>query len=208
MRVFFEGAAPHRRKRTSKRVFERSAGGVAFRTKQCRGAYQQFVSCENRWRGKSRRVCKGYDNVNISYACTVSANTSDGKFVPVKLGQGTATSKFGPEVGIAEKISALDLAKRVYVIKYAYGGTTLTTQWRSPSSKNTGGLYTGAVQYVNEQLKNSKSKTCIPSSRLYAGCRASRTPTELVTILTRNWSATSSKIYAKNLRFISRPIPR
>lgn len=157
---------------------------------------------------KAAEYAKGYDNVNISYACTVSANTSDGKFVPVKLGQGTATSKFGPEVGIAEKISALDLAKRVYVIKYAYGGTTLTTQWRSPSSKNTGGLYTGAVQYVNEQLKNSKSKTCIPSSRLYAGCRASRTPAELVTILTRNWSATSSKIYAKNLRFISRPIPR
>lgn len=111
---------------------------------------------------KAAEYAKGYDNVNISYACTVSANTSDGKFIPVKLGQGTATSKFGPEVGIAEKISALDLAKRVYVIKYAYGGTTLTTQWRSPSSKNTGGLYTGAVQYVNEQLKKLEEQDLYP----------------------------------------------
>lgn len=100
---------------------------------------------------KTAEYTTGYDNVKISYACTISENTSNGNFVGVKLGQGHSLTQFGPEVGIAEKLSALDLSKRVYIIKYAYGGTTLATQWRSPSSKNAGSLYTGAVEYVLEQ---------------------------------------------------------
>lgn len=102
---------------------------------------------------KTAEYTEGYDNVKISYACTISENTSNGQFESVKLGQGHSATQFGPEVGMAEKISAIDPTKRVYIIKYAYGGTSLTTQWRSPSSKNTGSLYRGAVDYALEQCR-------------------------------------------------------
>lgn len=102
---------------------------------------------------KTLEYTEGYDNVKISYACTISENTSNGQFESVKLGQGHSALQFGPEVGMAEKISAVDPSKRVYIIKYAYGGTSLTTQWRSPSSKNTGSLYRGAVDYALEQCR-------------------------------------------------------
>lgn len=111
---------------------------------------------------KAEEYAYGYNNVNISYACTVADNTSNGNFVPVKLGQGHSVNQFGPEIGIAEKISELDPDKRVYIIKYAYGSTSLTTNWRSPSSKNTGNLYTNAVTYVKEQCAKLEEMDLYP----------------------------------------------
>ncbi len=111
---------------------------------------------------KVTEYATGYDNVKISYACTISSNTSNGQFTSVKLGQGYQTDRFGPEVGIAEKISALDPAKQVYIIKYAYGGTTLSSNWKSPSSKVTGGLYTGAVEYILAQCKKLEEQDLYP----------------------------------------------
>lgn len=111
---------------------------------------------------KAREYAQGYDNVNISYACTIADNTSNGEFVPVKLGQGHSTAQFGPEIGMAEKISALDPTKRVYIVKYAYGATSLTTNWRSPSSKNTGSLYLSAVEYILEQCAKLEAMDLYP----------------------------------------------
>ncbi len=102
---------------------------------------------------KADLYTRGFENVKISYVCTIVNNTSEGAFVPVKLGQGTNVDRFGPEIGMAEMISEIDPVKPVYIIKYAYGGTTLNSQWRSPSSKNPGGLYTGAVEYILQQCQ-------------------------------------------------------
>ena len=102
---------------------------------------------------KTQEYTQGYENVRISFANTINANTSDGQFVPVKLGQGHQTDRFGPEVGMAEMISQYDPEKRVYIIKYTYGGTALNNEWRSPSSGNTGRLYTAAVDYVIQQCQ-------------------------------------------------------
>jgi len=68
---------------------------------------------------KAAIYAEGFDEVLISYANTISQNTSNGEFVPVKLGQGTFTDRFGPEIGIAEKIAEIDPEKRVVIIKYA-----------------------------------------------------------------------------------------
>lgn len=102
---------------------------------------------------KSKEYVDGYDDVKISYACTISQNTSNYQFVPVKCGQGTSLNQFGPEVGMAEKINALNLKEKVYFIKFAQGATSLYNSWRSPSSKMTGSLYSFAIEYVNKQLK-------------------------------------------------------
>ncbi len=111
---------------------------------------------------KAALYAKGFETVQISYACTIASNTSNGQFVPVKLGQGNGIDRFGPEIGMAEKISEIDPQKRVYIIKYAYGGTTLNSQWRSPSSKNTGGLYTGAVEYILQQCQALEAMDLYP----------------------------------------------
>ena len=104
----------------------------------------------------------GYEKVKISYLNTVDGNSSGGQFVPTKVGQGYTVDRFGPEVGIAESVSAIDPIKPVYIIKYAYGGTTLVNQWRSPSSRNTGVLYTGAVKYILDQCKKLEDMDLYP----------------------------------------------
>lgn len=111
---------------------------------------------------KALEYAKGYDNVKISYACTIADNTSNGQFTSVKLGQGNSVNQFGPEIGMAEIISKVDPQKRIYIVKYAYGGTSLTTNWRSPSSKNTGTLYTNAVNYVLEQCRKLEEADLYP----------------------------------------------
>lgn len=111
---------------------------------------------------KAREYAEGYPEVKISYACTVAENTSNGEFTSVKLGQGHSAGQFGPEIGIAEKIARLNPSKPVYIVKYAYGATSLTTDWRSPSSKNTGTLYTNAVNYVLEQCSKLEAMDLYP----------------------------------------------
>ena len=111
---------------------------------------------------KAGEYAEGYDNVFISYACTIAENTSNGEFVPVKLGQGHSVNQFGPEIGIAEKIAELDPEKPVYIIKYAYGATSLTSNWRSPSSKNTGSLYLSAVDYILGQCAKLEEMDLYP----------------------------------------------
>ena len=111
---------------------------------------------------KAQLYADGFDEVQICYANTISQNTSNGQFVSVKLGQGYTTERFGPEVGMAEKIAEVDPEKRVVIIKYAYGGTTLNNEWRSPSSGNTGRLYTGAVEYIIQQLEALEAMDLYP----------------------------------------------
>lgn len=101
---------------------------------------------------KSKEYANGYEDVLISYSCTVDNNTSNGEFVPVKAGQGYSLDRFGPEVGMAETLSSVDLESPVFLIKFAQGATSLLRSWRSPSSGLTGGLYTMAVEYVNSAL--------------------------------------------------------
>lgn len=98
-------------------------------------------------------VNKGYENVKMSYIA--DGNTSLDQFVPVKTGLANTESRFGPEIGIAEKISELDPTDRVFIIKYAAGGTRLTNQWTPPSiggESSTGYLYSGAKYYILKQL--------------------------------------------------------
>jgi len=101
---------------------------------------------------KMKEYVDGYDNVQISYACTVSQNTSNGTFVPVKLGQGTSATQFGPEVGMGETLSRADLKYPVFFVKFAQGATSLHSAWRSPSSGMNGSLYGLAIEYVSKAM--------------------------------------------------------
>lgn len=102
---------------------------------------------------KTLEYYNGYNDVLISYCCSINFNTSHGEFVPVKVGQGTSIDRFGPEVGMAEYYHNAELDHPVYLIKYAQGATSLCNQWLSPSSGKAGGLYNGAVAYITEQMQ-------------------------------------------------------
>ncbi len=111
---------------------------------------------------KTAEYIKGYDDVLISYACTITNNTSNEEFVPVKLGQGYQTSRFGPEVGMAECFHHQTLKNPVYLIKFAQGATSLYNSWRSPKSGMTGSLYRFAMDYTLKQLKKLESMDLYP----------------------------------------------
>ena len=102
---------------------------------------------------KTKRYIAGFRDVLICYENSMGHNSSNGEFVPVKIGQGYEQTRMGPEVGMAEVLSDAHLKTPVYIIKYAYGGTSLSHGWCSPSSGSTGELYAGAVDYILAQCE-------------------------------------------------------
>lgn len=111
---------------------------------------------------KTKEYIDGYEDVKISYACTITQNTSNKEFVPVKLGQGYMTDRFGPEIGMAEYFHNQNLETPVYLIKFAQGATSLYNSWRSPTSGMTGSLYRFAMDYTIEQLQKLESMDLYP----------------------------------------------
>jgi hypothetical protein len=98
----------------------------------------------------------GYDHVYINYLAGL--NVSNG-FVKCATAQGEAGGYFGPELGMAEKLHEMYPDETVFIIKYAWGGSDLYTQWLSPSSKGkTGDLYKQFVAYVETSLQYLVSK--------------------------------------------------
>ena len=94
----------------------------------------------------------GFENVYINRYDTFQ--NESGGFVKCKIGQGVTNDYFGPELGLAEKLNELYPDETIFIIKYAWGGTDLHNLWRSPSSGGeTGQLYTGFIQYVQQSIQ-------------------------------------------------------
>ena len=99
----------------------------------------------------------GYDNVYINYFA--SGMNESKAFVKCANKQGEAGGYFGPELGLAEKLHELYPNELFFIIKYAWGGTNLFEQWRSPSNLGkTGVLYQGFEAFVETSLKYLKEK--------------------------------------------------
>ena len=94
---------------------------------------------------------KGYDNVYINYFASAT-NESHG-FVKCRARQGEFGERFGPELGLAEKLNEMYPDQTFFIIKYAWGGTNLYEQWLSPSSGEMGPLYNGFVEYVRTSIR-------------------------------------------------------
>lgn len=82
---------------------------------------------------KIREYEAGYHRVQINY---YSHDKKSQGFVPVALGC-TEIHKYtlGPEVGLAEWFTETHPEGELFVIKCAYGGTSLWRDWLSPSSE-------------------------------------------------------------------------
>ena len=98
----------------------------------------------------------GYDNVYINYLAGLNQSQ---EFVRCATLQGEIEGGFGPELGLAEKLHESFPDKTFFIIKCAWGGTNLYSEWLSPSSKgDTGKLYRQFVAYVETSLKYLESK--------------------------------------------------
>ena len=84
---------------------------------------------------KYQELIDGYSNVKILYS---SGTISGGKlsipnksvtFVDVKMGQGISSTRFGPELGLAEYLSENYPDETFYIIKYAIGSSGLRAHW-------------------------------------------------------------------------------
>ena len=101
-------------------------------------------------------LINGSDNVLINYITENGGNSSENKFVKVVPGQGANKDYFGPELGIADALSKR-ATKQVFILKYAWGGSILDTQWFEGNCKR-GELYDAAMAFVTASLDYLKSK--------------------------------------------------
>ena len=100
----------------------------------------------------------GYDNVYINYHISDGTYKSQG-FVKCATRQGEFGTCFGPELGLAEKLTEMYPDETFFIIKYAWGGTNLFEQWLSPSSNGkTGVLYKQFVKFVEESIRYLEDK--------------------------------------------------
>ena len=106
---------------------------------------------------KYTEYAEGYDNIYINYYS--SGNNVSAGFVNAAVGQGETKDHFGPELGLAEKLHQARPDETIFIIKCAWGGTDLYSQWLSPSSEGkTGKLYIAFVKYVKQNMDYLLSK--------------------------------------------------
>ena len=123
-----------------------AAGATRDEYLQKKVSAEQYAAYEN-----------GYENVYVNYYIS-GTNQSQG-FVKCTTKQGEAGGFFGPELGMAEKLNALYPDEQFFIIKCAWSGTNLQTQWTPPSSDGkTGPLYKEFVAYVEASLEYLVSK--------------------------------------------------
>ena len=109
---------------------------------------------------KYNEFAEGYDDIKISFDSWTkdgfdtgnytyySQNSSGGKYVKVKLGQGNGPSSFGPEIGIAEATHERRGGK-LFIIKYACGASNLKDDWTNKDSP----MYGRFIKYVKSAMK-------------------------------------------------------
>lgn len=87
---------------------------------------------------------KGYPDVLINYH---SHDKRSGGFVPTTLNCSELTKQtFGPEVGMAEELHTVGSDEEFFIVKCAFGGSSLWNDWLSP----TGGDRYDASSYADQ----------------------------------------------------------
>ncbi len=117
------------------------------------------------------RYTSGYENVMINYFNYNGATSSGGAFEYLSAGEGGDVKRafYGPELGLADALSRRYPDEKIFIIKYAWGGSDLHTQWLSPSSDGrTGELYKAFVNFTRGCLDYLKKKNYDP--KIYVMC--------------------------------------
>ncbi len=99
----------------------------------------------------------GFSNVLINYSVDNQTNSSNGEFVSTGIGCGHKKEHFGPELGIAEKLSREYPGEKIVILKYTYSGSCLETQWLYDGER--GSIYEAFLlftkTYMNSLIKHN-----------------------------------------------------
>jgi len=93
----------------------------------------------------------GFSNVKINYVIEGNSYLTNHSFVDLKLSNTNVGATFGPEMGIGEEYSKYYPEDDVFIIKYTWGGSSLSNQWlTSKGKRNT--MYYNAINFTKANL--------------------------------------------------------
>ena len=92
----------------------------------------------------------GYPSVLVNYCLDDHNATSNGEFVKVDLSCGATNGFFGPEVGMAEVLSAAYPDETVIILKYTMSGYSLHHHWLSEGER--GSIYEACMKFVQTYM--------------------------------------------------------
>lgn len=92
----------------------------------------------------------GYENILINFCVDNGNNTSDGEFRAVNTECGAAEGFFGPELGMAERLSEAYPDERIVILKYTMSGYSLNYDWLCRGER--GSIYNAFLTFVNTYM--------------------------------------------------------
>lgn len=96
------------------------------------------------------RYSAGYPSVLINYCIDDHNACSEGEYRKVDLTCGAANGFFGPEVGMADALSAAYPNETVLILKYTMSGYSLHYHWLSAGQR--GSIYHAFLPFVTENM--------------------------------------------------------
>jgi len=96
------------------------------------------------------RYSKGYSSVLINYCIDDHNACSEGEYLKVDLTCGAANGFFGPEVGMADRLSSAYPEETVLILKYTMSGYSLHSHWLSAG--NRGSIYNAFFLFVKANM--------------------------------------------------------
>lgn len=141
----------------------------------------------------------GYDNILIKFMVDGYANKSS-DFVPVSLGQGATTAKFGPEVGIASYLTKAFPGEKFYIIKVSWSGSGIAQHWQEGTNE-----YTHIKSSIDSAFANLEQQNLEPE--LFAFCWMQGETDALNSTYANNYynlqSELFTRLFSRYERFIS-----
>ncbi len=96
------------------------------------------------------RYSSGFPSVLINYCIDDHNVCSNGEYVPVDLTCGAADGFFGPEVGMADALSAAYPDETILILKYTMSGYSLHHHWLRAGER--GSIYHACLAFVTAHM--------------------------------------------------------
>lgn len=98
------------------------------------------------------RYSAGYPSVLINYCIDDHNVCSEGEYVKVDVNCGAASGFFGPEVGMADALSAAFPDETVFILKYTMSGYSLHYHWLCGGQR--GSIYQAFLAFVTANMEH------------------------------------------------------
>jgi hypothetical protein len=109
---------------------------------------------------KYAEFAAGYENVQINFCLDDHKYTTGGGFIPTGLNCGAGEGYFGPELGMAEVLSAEYPEEQIFILKYTMSGYSLHHHWLCAGQR--GSIYEACMGFVQTYLAYLASQNYVP----------------------------------------------